>query len=251
MPCEFRLSRRRRTLSIEVHPEPRVIVRAPASWSRAFIDQRLAERTTWIGRHVQRYRDLAAAMPPPPTYVTGDVLSYVGELHRLEVVSAGRPAVTRLPGVLQVGVPPSGDGGGDTGRVRRALDSWYRARARELFPEILAERCGWFLERGHPRPTVTIRKMSSRWGTLATPARQGLKWGLRWPGSDARRASRMTLNLALIRAPRECAEYVVVHELCHLEHRGHGRDFYRLMDARLPEWQDRRRQLNGLLLLPG
>ncbi|MBL8201029.1 MAG: M48 family metallopeptidase [Chromatiales bacterium] len=230
VPCEIRLSRRRRTLSIEVHPEPRVIIRAPSGWPRALIETRLAERAPWIGRHVQRFRGLAAALPPPPTYLTGDLLSYVGEFHRLEVAIAGRPTVTRLPGVLRIGVPP----GAGPDRVRRALDAWYRARAGELFAAILDERVGWFLDRGHVRPTISVRNMRTRWGTLA--------------GRVRREASRMTLNLALIRAPRECSEYVVVHELCHLEHRGHGRDFYRLMDHQLPDWPERKRQLGNLLL---
>lgn len=243
VPCEIRLSRRRRTLAIEVHPEPRVIVRAPAGWPRALIEARLAERVPWIGRHVQRFRGFAAVLPPPPAYVTGDLLPYVGEFHRLEVVVAGRPTVTCLPGTLRVGVPP----GSGPDRVRRALEPWYRARAGELFATLLSERVDWFLGRGHPRPTISVRQMKSRWGSLAGPARRG---ALRWPGTRPPSTSRMTLNLALIRAPRECSEYVVVHELCHLEHRGHGRDFYRLMDQQLPDWPERKRRLESLLLLP-
>ncbi len=247
VPWEIRLSPRRRTLSIAVHPEPRIIVRAPSGWPRALIEARLAERAAWIARHVQRFRGLAAVLPPPPAYVTGDLLPYVGELHRLEVVVARRPAVNRLPGALQVGVPP----GADAGRVRRTVEAWYRDRARELFAAILEEQFGWFEDRGHARPTISVRKMTSRWGTLAGPARRRtLPWsGADWPGAGRRGTSRMTLNLALIRAPRECSEYVLIHELCHLEHRGHGRSFYRLMAERLPDWRQRKRQLEGLLLL--
>ncbi|MEQ1803344.1 MAG: SprT family zinc-dependent metalloprotease [Gammaproteobacteria bacterium] len=244
VPCEIRLSGRRRTLSIEVHPEPRIIVRAPSGWPRALIESRLAERASWIGRHVQRYRGLAAALPPPPAYVSGDVIACVGEPHRLEVVVAGRPTVTQLPGLLRVGVPA----GAGPDRVRRALENWYRVRAGELFTTLLDEQFGWFHDRGHPRPTLTVRKMTTRWGTLAGPVRRG---GWRLPGARPRGPGRMTLNLALVRAPRECGAYVVVHELCHLEHRGHGRDFYRLMDQRLPDWPDRKRQLESLLLIPG
>lgn len=242
VPCEFRLSRRRRTLSIEVHPGPRVVVRAPSGWPRDLIEARLAERAGWIGRHVQRFRGLAAVLPPVPGYVTGDLLPYLGEFHRLEVVAAGRPSVAHSPGTLRVGVPA----GAGPDRVRRALESWYRDRARELFATLIDERSGWFRDRGHPCPTLTVRRMTTRWGTLASPARRA---GLRWPGTRQRGASRMTLNLALIRAPRECGEYVVVHELCHLEHRGHGREFYQLMDARLPDWRERKRRLESLLLL--
>lgn len=247
VPFEVRLSPRRRTLSIEVHPEPRVIVRAPAGCPPAVIQARLSERAQWIGRQVQRFRGLAAGRPPAPGYVSGDVLLYVGEPHRLEVGVAGRPAVNLHGGAIRVGVPA----GATPDHVRRALDTWYRARAAELFTAILAERFDWFHERGHPRPTLKVRKMTTRWGTLAGPVRRGPTRRLlaRWTGGATSRVSRMTLNLALIHAPRECSEFVVVHELCHLEHRGHGRDFYRLMEQRMPDWRERKHRLESLLVL--
>lgn len=244
VPCEIRLSRRRRTLSIVVHPEPRVIVRAPSGWPRSLIEARLAERTPWIGRHVERFRGLAAVLPPPPAYITGDLIPYLGEWHRLVVVAARRRTVALSPGELRVGVPV---GAGPDG-VRLALETWYRGRAQELFATLLEEQFGWFRDRGHPLPTVTVRKMTSRWGTLAAPQRRRK---FHWPDPRPQGPARVTLNLALIRAPRECSEYVVVHELCHLEHRGHGRDFYRLMDLRLPDWPGRKRRLESLLLLQG
>lgn len=242
VPCEIRLSRRRRTLSIEVHPEPRVIVRAPSGWPPALIEARLAERHRWIGRHVERFRGLAASRPPPLAYATGDLVSYVGEPHRLEVVEAGRPTVSHGAGVLRVGLPP----GAGPDRVRGALENWYRAQGRQLFGTILLERFPWFSDRGHGCPRLTLRKMRTRWGTLSSPPRRPV-WS--FAGASRPGSSRMTLNMALIHAPRECGEYVVVHELCHLEHRGHGRDFYRLLDRQLPDWRERKRRLESLLLL--
>ena len=53
----------------------------------------------------------------------------------------------------------------------------------------------------------------------------------------------MTLNAVLIQAPRECIEYVIFHELCHLSYHGHGARFYQLLSAVAPEWEARKRQL--------
>jgi predicted metal-dependent hydrolase len=50
-------------------------------------------------------------------------------------------------------------------------------------------------------------------------------------------------SAALARVPRELVEYVVVHELTHLKAHGHGEDWKRLMDMRLPEWRLLRRRL--------
>lgn len=223
IPCEIRLSARRQTLSIEVHADLRVIVRAPARCPPGLISARVAERLQWIGRQLDRFRSDGHERPASPRYLSGEAHLYLGEFCRLEVREARRTPVVLVSGVLRVTIPP----GAGPDRTRRALEAWYRERAHEIFGQVLAERFEAFRQRGHACPTLKIRKMTNRWGSLA-----------------ARR--RMTLNLALIRAPRESIEYVVVHELCHLVYRGHGRGFYRLMDELMPDWSARKKRLDGV-----
>jgi hypothetical protein len=71
--------------------------------------------------------------------------------------------------------------------------------------------------------------MQSRWGSLSP-------------------AGTMTLNANLVRAPRACIEYVVVHELCHLKHRDHDTKFFRLLGQLMPDWEKRKRRLETALL---
>ena len=77
----------------------------------------------------------------------------------------------------------------------------------------------------------------------------GVTWKLRtmktlW-GSCHFRRRHVTYNRELARVTEDLVEYVVVHELTHLRVPNHGPAFYALMDARLPDWRTRRRQLNG------
>ena len=72
-----------------------------------------------------------------------------------------------------------------------------------------------------------VRNMTSRWGTCNT------------------KTGRITLNLQLVRYPIPCLEYVILHELAHLRVLGHGADFKALLDAYMPQWRARRKQLNG------
>lgn len=238
---ELRVSARRRTLALEVHRDLQVIVRAPARLDRAIIDAWVAGRSQWIARQVERFRRLDQERPAPPRYVTGETLQFLGRDFRLEVAAAPRPAVWLAGDTLQVAT--RGGMGGEP--VRRVLERWYRERATGIFAAILERNFAWFAARGHVRPEVLVRRMTRRWGSLSGPV----------PGSERRdprsvAPRRMTLNLALVRAPRECIEYVVVHELCHLEQRGHGRPFHLLMDQRLPDWRERRRRLESAVL-PG
>lgn len=82
----------------------------------------------------------------------------------------------------------------------------------------------------------------------------GVEWKLRsmktlWGSCNFRRR-RITYSHALARAPRRLVEYVVVHELTHLQAHDHGPGFQALMDERLPAWRELRRELNGRRFTP-
>lgn len=73
-------------------------------------------------------------------------------------------------------------------------------------------------------PSISVRSMERRWGSLST---QG----------------RMNLNVNLVKTPRACIAYVVTHELCHLEHQHHGKAFYALLERLMPDWERRKKKL--------
>ena len=57
----------------------------------------------------------------------------------------------------------------------------------------------------------------------------------------------LTLNADLIRAPRECIDYVITHELSHLRYKNHGPEFYRFLDKVMPDWEKRKHKLEVTL----
>lgn len=94
---------------------------------------------------------------------------------------------------------------------------------------------------------ATLAALQDEW--TARLREPGVSWKLRkmstlW-GSCHFRKRVITYNTELALAPRELVEYVVVHELTHLVAHDHGPEFYRHMDARLPDWQALRRRLNA------
>jgi len=220
---ELRRGPRRRSLAIEVHPDLRVVVRAPRRCPQAEIEGFVNERIDWIQRQLAHFR----AHPRrgrEPDHAPGSEHAYLGRIYRLRFSPATRTPVTLTAGELVIGQPDDCA----PATARRLLDTWYRAQARAVFAATLA-RC-----HAHPRfarypcPKLAIRAMRTRWGSLG-PQRG------------------MTLNLALIRAPLACLEFVVMHELCHLRYRGHGKGFYRLLDAVAPAWRAHKRELERAL----
>ena len=97
------------------------------------------------------------------------------------------------------------------------------------------------------RLQTLLEELHSRWATML--GEFGVAWKLRrmktrW-GVCNYVKRRVTYAVMLAGAPRDCVEYVVVHELTHLKAHGHGTKFKSLMDERLPDWRERRRKLKN------
>ncbi|MFW2513340.1 M48 family metallopeptidase [Demequina sp. SO4-13] len=113
--------------------------------------------------------------------------------------------------------PPRLEHGYEAELCRMDLDEWLD----ELMP-------AWCERFDIVPPHVSLRIMKSQWGSCRAMTR------------------RITLNIELARRGYDLAEYVLVHELCHLFELNHGPRFYALMDHHLPDWRERRRRLGPL-----
>lgn len=219
---EVRFLASRQTLAIEVHPDSRVLVRAPAGCPEDVIADRVHKRAAWICRQLaefERYRPRT----PPRQHLNGESHLYLGRQYRLKLASGDTAAVKIVPGQLLVTLP----GEPDPERVKALLHRWYLDRARPLFGRVLESSLLRFKDVSQPR--LIVRTMQSRWGSLS-------------------RAGTMTLNVNLVRAPRPCIEYVVTHELCHIQYRDHDARFFRLLGQVMPDWEQRKQRLEAALL---
>lgn len=219
---EVRFLASRQTLAIEVHPDSHVLVRAPLGCPESVIAERLHKRAGWITRQLaefERYRPRT----PVRQYVSGESHLYLGRQYRLKVTHGDTAGVKLARGQLLVSLP----GNPDPGRVKALLNRWYLDRARTVFSGVLDASLLHFKDLECPR--LIVRAMHSRWGSLS-------------------RAGSMTMNVNLVRAPRPCIEYVVIHELCHTTHRDHDTRFFKLLGQLMPDWEQRKHRLEGALL---
>jgi hypothetical protein len=58
----------------------------------------------------------------------------------------------------------------------------------------------------------------------------------------------LLLNSQLVKAPTQCIDYVIVHELCHTMHFNHSKSFYELLTRVMPDWPERKRRLERVAL---
>jgi predicted metal-dependent hydrolase len=219
---EVRFVESRRTLSIEVHPDSRVLVCAPTGCPQAVIAERVRKRARWISRQLTEFEGYRPRTPARQ-YISGESHLYLGRQYRLKLLAGDKAGVKCARGQLLVSLL----GEPDPVRVKAVLHRWYLDRARTVFSDVLDGSLRHF--KGAQRPRLIVRTMQSRWGSLS-------------------RAGTMTLNVNLVRAPRPCIEYVVTHELCHVKHRDHDAHFFKLLGQVMPDWDQRKRRLETALL---
>lgn len=84
----------------------------------------------------------------------------------------------------------------------------------------------FFKKYGVDKPALYVRKMKTLWGSC-TPSK-----------------NKITLNQYLLKADLRCIQYVVLHELTHLLYPYHNTDFYNFLTIQMPDWKERKKQLD-------
>jgi predicted metal-dependent hydrolase len=206
----------RKTLEIAVHPDRTVMVKAPISSDISLIEKKIQKRARWILRQLNYFRQFTPKTPAR-CYVQGETHLYLGKQYRLKLVKGPADAVKLSRGFFHITCrnEPTPD------TAKKLLKRWYSEKAGLQFAKSM-ERCWQKMGRlgsGKPRlPRLSIKRMHKRWGSLS--------------GKGT-----VTLNTDLIRAPKECIDYVVMHELCHLQYHDHSPEFYKLLDSVIPGWE--------------
>jgi predicted metal-dependent hydrolase len=194
-----RRSSRARRVRVTVHPDATVEVVLPAKAAEREAAKAVEELRPWIERRLRALSRASDELRRTP-----GIVPYLGT-ELLLVPERGRTRVHRRGDELRV---PEGD-------PVPALERWYRAQARrEVKPRLDAacERAGATYTR------LTIRGQRTRWASCSS-------------------TGAMSFNWRLLLAPAAVLDYVVEHEVCHLERMDHSPRFWALLESRMPVWR--------------
>lgn len=210
----------RKTLAIHVHPDLSVTVDAPVGSELKAIRERVLKRASWI-RKARREFELYLPKQPPRQYINGESHRYLGRQYRIKARKARTESIKCYRGYfdIQCKTKPT------PAAVRRILEEWYWEKAYEVF-EKRFQFCLKKMNRfGITEAPLVIRQSKTRWGSCT-------------------KAGKIILNVELIKAPTECIDYVILHELCHLKEHNHGPRFWALLETVLPDFRKVRDRLN-------
>jgi predicted metal-dependent hydrolase len=193
-----------RTARLRVGPQHPIEIIVPRSMTDAEVATVLADRRDWIAGKLDASRAVAGRAllgldRPRVVWLAG---------RSIEVQPDGSRPIARLRDeTLRVG--------GTGPEAARAVERWYRRRAREEICRIAEEEAGRL---GVDYRSVIIRDQRTRWGSCSPSGNLGFNW-------------------RLVMAPEEVLRYVVVHELCHRQVANHSKRFWQLLEESAPGWR--------------
>ncbi|MGD0152756.1 MAG: SprT family zinc-dependent metalloprotease [Thermacetogeniaceae bacterium] len=216
---------RRKTLKITVEPPNIISVVAPSGLSRRMVIERVRSKAAWIAGKLTCFDDLH--LPPDRSFVSGESFMYLGRDYPLSIylnAQLKKPVASLRGERVWVETPAA-----DPNAVRGALEAWYRQQALEK----IGERVRYYQQQFLKCPSaIRVKEQKQRWGSCT--------------GRDA-----LLFNWRCIMAPLEVLDYVVVHEMCHLEHKNHSQQFWDLLISILPDFRQRKNWLrnNGIRMV--
>ena len=199
-------------------PTGRVRISAPMRMSLDTIRVFAISKLGWIKQQQKKLR--GQERETPREYLNRESHHVWGKRYLLKVVEEDGPPNVELKHskmILRVGP------GADHDAKQAIVARWYREQIRVAVPDLIAR---WEPVIGVTVKQVFVQKMKTKWGSC-NPASRSIR-----------------LNTDLAKKPRECLEYILIHEMVHLLERHHNDRFKEYMDRFMPSWRHRRDELN-------
>lgn len=208
-------SKKSRQVTIKVHPDQRVVATVPIDATSEAIQTAIVKQARWVWQHIIAFRSLHDHVLPRH-YVSGETQFYLGRRYMLKVSIDTNASlnVKLLRGKLSVILRSEEK---KIPMVKTLVNEWYQHRAQIIFQEQLNKalpKTTWV----SGRPSLRILTMKKQWGSCS-------------PKGD------LLLNPHLVKAPKECIEYVILHELCHIAEHNHSERFWHLLTQVMPNWK--------------
>jgi predicted metal-dependent hydrolase len=211
---------------IDVLHNGTVHVKAPISTPLTEVKVAVHKRARWIYNHVEKIKLLYAHVLPR-LYVSGESHYYLGKRYLLKVIQLEsdnqkyNQQVKLIKGQLQIYTVSN-----QVSVIKVLLAQWYRQHALKIFERrinALASRIIWL----NNIPKWRLHSMKKQWGSCSPQ-------------------KIISLNPSLIKAPRECIDYVIYHEICHIKEHNHSKQFYALLTQFMPDWKIVKAKLDSM-----
>ncbi len=214
---EFEIKRnaRRRSIGLRVDFAGLVVNASPRASVRS-IHTALRDNADWVCKKLQTWRERT---PPRTEWAQGAQLPYLGSVVMLNILI--QPRRTPKPWLDLAGLNLTFATSPTTDQIKVKVCDWYRAEAKRYFPsrvEHIADRANIV------SPRFFVSNAQARWGSCTANGEIRLTW-------------------RLLKAPTYVIDYVAAHELAHLAHMNHSRQFWQRVAEIFPDYDVARDEL--------
>lgn len=210
-----------KNVHLRVHPPlGRVTLSAPKDMDIEHLRVFVSTKLGWIRKEKKKF--LSQQREPEYLYITNESHYFFGQRFLLKVTQSDKKSKVILHhNKIEIIVQDAND----KELVKKKLYQWYRKQLRVF----LLEKIEYYKVKMNVYPeNFGIRKVKTKWGSCNDTSKT------------------LWFNIELAKKPKECIEYIVVHEFVHLKERSHNKNFILLMNKYYPNWQLRKKQLNEL-----
>jgi len=219
--CYDLIKQDRKTLSLTVNPDLRICVKCPHETEDERIEQFLKKKWFWLQKQLNFFGKYQRKVYKKE-YVSGESFHYIGRQHQLIVKKAPEDKVSLLRGVLLVQTTKAVSNGPYT---QKLIEGWYEVKRKIIFEERFLEMQKKFDYKQMPK--LSVRDMKRRWGSFVNK-------------------DKILLNPKLIHVSKDCIDYVIVHELCHMRYKNHDKKFFTFLEEKYPKWEKKKEKLEAL-----
>lgn len=212
----------RKSIGIHLDENGNVTVRAPRRIKYNTIEEIVLEKANWINKKKKELK-IKKNNIKSKKFVDGELFLYMGkefplkvivntQIKEIEVMFKGDFITVRTPVV-------------DYYKLRNAMELWYRNISKDIILKSVKHYESKFSKEVN---RIVIKEQKSRWGSCSSK-------------------NNLNFNWRLSMAPPEVIEYIVVHEMCHLEHMNHSKEFWTLVEYFISDYKKYREwlKLNG------
>lgn len=212
-----------KNLNLRVRKNGSIYVSANESVSPQKVDEFVLRRASYIFYALKQFEEFLGLKSRPKEFVSGETFYIQGRGLRLKVIEGSKESIGSDGIYIFLNLKDASD----FSKKQQMVTRFLYQQCRDVFEEVIAQTYPPFQKYGVAHPTLRIREMDTRWGSCSP------KIGV------------ITLNSRLIEAPRNCIEYVIMHELCHFVHPNHSKQFYMFMTMFMPDWRERKKILEN------
>lgn len=207
------IRKKRKTISIKVSEDCKIVVSAPLFISDGRIKEILMEKDAWILENLRVMEDRKKEVKDFKEGILYLGNRYKLNLHRIKFKAS---KIIFDKESFNIYIPETNDDRQSYELIKDVMTKWYRDKAEVIFRQ-RADYYAGRLEVSVNR--ISVKDQKSRWGSCSS-------------------MGNINLNYRLIMAPMEIIDYVIVHELCHLVYMNHSKEFWKLVEDFCPRYKE-------------